>query len=76
MSKCPACNDKGYVTIQDIIAGLNVEYDAPCPACTDIIEKLEAVLDEVAGKTKTAIIPNGKSVEDEITNTKIGEFLK
>ena len=92
MSKCPACNDKGYITIQDIIAGLAVEYDAPCPLCTDIIKILESKRDAATKKFKTTVIPDvecyftdddeklakpcGKEIEDEITTTTIEEFLK
>jgi len=60
MSKCPACNDKGYITIQDIIAGLAVEYDAPCPLCTDIIKILESKRDAATKKFKTTVIPDAE----------------
>ena len=60
MSKCPACDDKGHVTIADTIAGMSVEYDAPCPICTDIIEILESIRDNATKKKKTTVIPDAE----------------
>jgi len=60
VSKCPACNDKGSVTIADTVAGVAVEYDAPCPICTDIIEILESIRDNATKKKKTTVIPDAE----------------
>ena len=64
MAKCPACDDKRSVTIHDTIAGVVVEYDAPCPVCTDILEILQSIKDESGVRTKSTMIPR-KGIDDE-----------
>ena len=60
MAKCPACDDKRSVTIHDTIAGVVVEYDAPCPVCTDIIAILTSIKDAATKKFKTTVIPDAE----------------